>query len=344
MRRMATLCLLVLAASSLHAATLTLAEYQQALTRIRGFIETGNVRAAGDASRALAGSDVDSPNGRFRADSTLLAEINTAKPHDLAVESRIDATLASLRRVGPANGNAVDPALMQRLQREQAIQELRRGGDVEVKVETPLLTRIARAIRDAARWAGEKIGELIDWLSRFWPDGETTRLKKPAATPGMRWTIGTLVALIILVLGILAFEVIRRGRKAASAPVEESAPLGSSRDDDPLSRGSNEWERYAAQLAAAGRTREAVRAWYNAVLVTLYGANVLQFRKGRTNWEYVAALRPELVWRPRFIHLTRRFEEEWYGSDQSSIDALDECSAAARSILEAVRRTSREAA
>jgi hypothetical protein len=160
----------------------------------------------------------------------------------------------------------------------------------------------------------------------------------------MRWTIGSLVALILIVLGVLAFEVIRRSRNAGPQTVEESAPLGSSRDDDPLSRGANEWERYATQLAAAGRLREAIRAWYHAVLVTLYRANVLHFRKGRTNWEYVAALGPEIAWRPQIIRLTQKFEEQWYGSDQSSVEALDECSAAARHILEAVRRIKREAA
>ncbi len=346
MRRMASLFLLLLAASPLQAATMTLAEYQAALTRIRSFLETGNVDGARAEGKTLAGNDIDSPNGRFKADSTLLAEVAAAKPRDLGVESRIDATLASLRRVAPSKRIAVDAALMQRLQREQAVQELRRGGAIHgVKAEAPLLTQIGDAIVNAARWVGKEIVKFVDWLSRFWPDSETkTRLKKPAASSGMRWTIGALVALIILVLGVLAFEVIRRSRKAAPGQVEESAPLGSSRDDDPLSRGANEWERYAAQLAAAGRTREAIRAWYNAVLVTLYGANVLQFRKGRTNWEYVAALHPEIAWRPRFIHLTRRFEEEWYGSDQSSADALDECGAAARHIVDAVRRAKKEAA
>jgi hypothetical protein len=160
----------------------------------------------------------------------------------------------------------------------------------------------------------------------------------------MRWTVGTLVGLIVLILAILAFEVIRRSRKRARNVVEESAPLTSTRDDDPLSRGANEWERYAAQLAEAGRLREAIRAWYHAVLVTLYGANILHYRKGRTNWEYVAGVGPEHAWRPRFIDLTRLFENEWYGSDDSSSDALAECSAAARHVLNSVRRTAREAA
>jgi hypothetical protein len=311
---------------------------------MHNFVEAGQVDAARAEAKALAGSDVESPNGRFQTDSTLLAEVNAAKPRDLGVENRINATLASLRRIASARPVTVDSALMQRLQKEQSLPELPRGGDIRgVQVQDPLPKRIAAAIRKAAAWIADKVVTFVDWVMKFWPDTETKK-KKPAASSGMRWTIGSLVALIIIVLGVLAFEVIRRSRKRAPSLVEESAPLGSSLDDDPLSRGANEWERYAAQLAAAGRTREAIRAWYHAVLVTLYGANVLQFRKGRTNWEYVAALRPEITWRPKMIELTRRFEEEWYGSDQSSEDVLEECSTTARHILDAVRRTKREAA
>jgi Domain of unknown function (DUF4129) len=342
MTRIASLCLMVLAASSLHAATMTLAEYAAALTRVRSFIETGNVDAARAEANALAGQDVESPNGRFQADGTLLAEVNAAKPHDLGVEDRINVTLTSLRGGAAAKPERVDSILLQRLQREQKVPELPRGGDIQgVQVKASLLQQIAEAIRKAAHWTADRIVKLVEWLMRFWPDSEP---KKKPSTSGMRWTIGALVALIIIVLGVLAFEVIRRSRNAGQPLVEESAPLGSMRDDDPLSRGASEWERYAAQLAAAGRTREAIRAWYNAVLVTLYRANVLQFRKGRTNWEYIAAIAPEVAWRPQIIHLTRRFEEEWYGSDQSSSDALDECSATARHILDAVRRTKKEAA
>ena len=100
-------------------------------------------------------------------------------------------------------------------------------------------------------------------------------------------SIGTIIVLVIL-----AFEVVRRSRARQTEPVMASEPLSSKRDEDPLSRGASEWERYAAQLAAAGRLREAIRAWYHAVLVTLYGANILHYRKGRTNWEYVAGLAP----------------------------------------------------
>lgn len=334
--------LIIMAALPLHAATLTLDQYTAALTRIRNLIAAGDVNTARAEANTLAGDDVVSPNGRFHTDSTLIAEVNKAKPRDLGAETRIDATIAALRSTTPSKSPAIDQPLLLRLQREQTVPELRRGGDVRgVQAKVPWLQRVANVISGAAHWIVEKITKFAEWIARFWPK-DTVKTK--SASSAMRWTVGSLVGLIVLVLAILAFEVIRRSRKRASEVVEESAPLTSTRDDDPLSRGANEWERYAAQLAAAGRLREAIRAWYHAVLVTLYSANILHYRKGRTNWEYVAAVGPEQEWRARFIELTRRFEHEWYGSDDSSSDALDECSAAARHVLNAVRRTNKEAA
>jgi len=338
----ALLIAMIAAALPLHAATLTLDQYVDALTRIRNLIAAGDLTTARAEATTLACDEVVSMNGRFHTDSTLIAEVNKAKPRDLRVETRIDATIAAIRAAAPSNAAAADQQLLLRLQREQTVPELRRGGGIRgVQPNTPLLQRMAKAITSAANWIGRKVGKFIDWLKRFWPKDDP---KKKPATAAMRWTVGTLVGLIVIVLAVLAFEIVRRSRKRARTVVEESSPVTSTRDDDPLSRGANEWERYAAQLAAAGRLREAIRAWYHAVLVTLYGANILHYRKGRTNWEYVAAIGPENAWRTRFIELTRRFEEEWYGSDDSSSDALDECSAAARQILQAVRRANREAA
>jgi hypothetical protein len=334
--------LIIITALPLHAATLTLDQYAATLTRIRNLIAAGDLNTARAEANTLAGDDVVSANGGFHPDSTLIAEVNKAKPRDLGVQTRIDATIAALRAAAPSKPVGIDQPLLLRLQREQTIPELRRGGDIRgVQPNTPLLQRVAKAITVAAKWIVGKIEKFIDWVSRFWPKDDP---KKKTASSAMRWTVGTLVGLIVLILAILAFEVIRRSRKRSATIVEESAPLTSTSDDDPLSRGANEWERYAAQLAAAGRLREAIRAWYHAVLVTLYGANILHYRKGRTNWEYVAAVGPEHAWRPRFIELTQNFEHEWYGSDDSGSDALEACSAAAGYVLNAVRRANREAA
>src|SRR6185369_14360275 len=173
-------------------------------------------------------------------------------------------------------------------------------------------------------------------LAKFWPKDEPREKRQPFG--GVPFMVTALVITIVVVMLIIAFEVLRRGRRAKPATIAASDPIASKRDEDPLSRGATEWERYAAQLAEAGRIREAIRAWYHAVLVTCYSAGILSFRKGRTNWEYVSMMRAEVAWRPQFADLTRRYEREWYGRDESTGEALDDCSTRAQSILEHVRR------
>ena len=91
------LLILICSRSPLHAATLTLDQYAATLTRIRNLIAAGDINTARAEATTLAGDDVVSPNGRFHTDTTLVAEISKAKPRDLGVETRIDATIAALR-------------------------------------------------------------------------------------------------------------------------------------------------------------------------------------------------------------------------------------------------------
>jgi hypothetical protein len=175
-----------------------------------------------------------------------------------------------------------------------------------------------------------------EWLMSFFPAPE---VRRRTTFFGVPFTVAALVLVIVAVLLLLALEIWRRGRKP-KAVVSESATLSSTagRDDDPLSRETNEWERYANELAAAGRVREAIRAWYHAVLVAIFRSGLVQYRKGRTNWEYVSALPATLPWRASFSGLTRLFDREWYGRDRSSVEALESCSHDARRLLEAIRR------
>ena len=80
------------------------------------------------------------------------------------------------------------------------------------------------------------------------------------------------------------------------------------------------------------------------MLVNCYAAGILHFRKGRTNWEYIASLAPTLPWRAGLTALTRRFEQEWYGADESSAEAHDECRKLAQRIIASLGRELRGAA
>jgi len=335
MRRAIACAVLLLLASSAAADTIPLAQYIRALERLQTLLAANQLQLAAGEARALSAHDVASPQGRFHADATLLDAIASASRVDVQLRSRLAVTVDELRRLDSGTGPAADPKILQRVAAEQEVPELVEGGDLTVTPRsTPLVDRVAHSLERIWDWIIDKLSRFLDWLTDFLPDSMTER---PGATGGMRWIVGALVVVIVLLILFLALEVRRRTRRASKSAIEISEPLGSRRDEDPLSRGAAEWEHYAAQLAAAGRFREAIRAWYHAVLVTCYSAGVLHFRRSRTNWEYISALAPSLEWRPEFIDLTRGFEREWYGADQSTVDALDDCRRRARVIIENVR-------
>jgi hypothetical protein len=313
--------------------TITIDDYLARLEHIQQLVAAK--QSAANEARELANADVLFAQGTFHADPSLLDAAAKAKSGDLQVQLRIATTIAEVRSAAGVGGaTQADPELLKRVAAEQKVPELAAGGEIAVTPKTtPLTERVADSLERVWDWIIDKLGRLLDWFLDLFPDSAG----HPGATGGMRWIVAGLVAIIVLLIAFLALEARRRAQRGAKPDVETSEPLGSKRDEDPLSRGASEWERYAAQLAQTGRFREAIRAWFHAALVTCYAGGVLHYRKSRTNWEYIATLAPSLEWRPDFISLTRRFEREWYGADQSSLDAYEDCQRKARVVIENVR-------
>ena len=324
--------LLMLAAAS-RADAMPLRDYVTQLDAMRAALHDGRLADAQARARALGGATVESPAGNFAADASLLEAVEANRA---GVETRLGVTAAALRAAVPAPAAGADAKLLERLRQQEAGGELQAGGEV-AQLPTPqqsLLEQIAAALERAYRWLSDVFEKIYDWLRQFWPASQEE--SGGASSLSSRAVVISLVIAIVAVIGILAWEVMRRSKRNV-APIDvTSEPVDSMRDENPLSRGAGEWEKYAAQLAAAGRIREAIRAWYHAVLVTCYGAGILHYRKGRTNWEYVGAVAPALPWRGDFVALTRRFETEWYGRATSTRDALDDCAGRAQNILDAL--------
>ncbi|HEY0371083.1 MAG TPA: DUF4129 domain-containing protein [Thermoanaerobaculia bacterium] len=323
--------LLLLLLLATEALTLPVADYVAKLERIDALLAANQADAAKNEALTLKEVEVEWARGKFRADASLLASIEKGERAQLA------ATIAELRRASGMNAAQADRRLLEQIAAEQEPPELPKGGVLPTTLnrDIPLIERIANSISDMLDWIREKLKKLLDWLLDLLPRRRNARGQP---MPGLHWIVWAVVGAIVLVILYLAFDVLRRSRGAGPAEVETSVPIGSKQDEDPLSRGATEWERYATDLAGSGRFREAIRAWYHAVLVTCYAAGILHFRKGRTNWEYIASLAPSLEWRPDAIELTRHFEQEWYGALQSTRDAYDACSERAQSVLDALRR------
>ena len=338
---MRRLLLFLLFAAGMQAMPVT--EYVQRLELIDAMLAQNGVGPAKVEARALLGQEITWSRGTFVADASVLQPIVDATRAEGPHRARLMSTIFELRRATGMESASGDRKLLERIAAEQDVPALPRGGDVptRVKADVPLLERIAEAFAEMLAWLQKYARKILDWLLDFLP---RRRPNESTGSVMLRWLVFAVVAIILLLLLMLAINVLRRSRAAAPAAVETSTPLGSKADEDPLSRGATEWERYAGELARAGRYREAIRAWYHAVLVTTYASGILHFRKGRTNWEYVASLAPSLPWRAEMIELTRRFEREWYGKDQSTQEALDECGELAAGIIDALRRDLRGAA
>jgi len=339
MRRLLfALAFLAFAAS---AAALTLDDYIAALQNIETLARAQRYVDARAAAIALHGQAIESPAGEFHADDTIVHAFDRPNRIDPKLATRLATTIAELRAARAGTPAAQpDLKLVDEIEKQQHAALHRAGSDSATKASDRILS-VGTAMGKAWEWAVEQLGDFFEWLGGFWPE---TKPDEKETTHNIRGIVIGLAIVIAALIAALAWNAVRRGRRAAPELLTSAAPAMSARDEDPLSRASNEWEQYAAQLAAAARYREAIRAWYHAVLVTLYSASILHFRKGRTNWEYVSALAPSLPWRRQFIDLTRRFESEWYGATESNSEALDECSRSARAILTAVTRVSRGAA
>lgn len=341
MRRAIFAAVVGLFAPSLLATTITLREYRASLGSIDVALARRDFAGASAQAQRLLADDVSWNGTTIATDSSLLTPIAKDGARDAAAQTRqqLNAAMSALDRVQPADAAPVDAALLERVRKEETIRELQRGGEVSMLQpdDSSLWETIVTQLSRAWHWLGDKLLRLWRWIASFWP----RRHGAQSSFLGMPFTVGILVSIIVGVLLILALEIWRRGRKRAAVSVTQKSSLRSAnaRDDDPLSRDLNEWERYANELAAAGRTREAIRAWYHAVLVALYRSGVVHYRKGKTNWEYVAALSPSLLWRAPFATFTRDFEREWYGRERSSVEALERCATEARELLDAIART-----
>ena len=310
--------------------------YVNELDQLADRLATGDAAEGRRRASKLLGVRVDFEGQVLAPDASVLGPLAVLdSPADAQRQGpRVRALARRLRETGSLEAAETErPERLARLATRETVQKGGEVGRLELKPLT-LPQQITMALTDTAAWVADVIDRLWKWLSRLWPRRSRTAAGDFGATADV---IAIVVALVVVGGALLAYRALRR-RGGGVEPVESKALEGSVLDDDPLSREAGEWERFALELAAAGRTREAIRAWYHAVLVTLFRAGTLHYEKGRTNWEYVSGLGPEHDWRPSFIDMTRWFDQEWYGRERASPDALRESASAARRILRALRR------
>ncbi|MHC5053195.1 MAG: DUF4129 domain-containing protein [Planctomycetota bacterium] len=351
----AALAACVLLRAAALAGTISQREYVDRLARISDDAAAGDLRRAREGAKALLRERVSGEHGETAPDRTVLGPLSRERSEEdaLAHAERIARLAESLETDlgGPRDSASPGPddALLERIREREALDDARAGGDVSGLPyrENDFAEWLFGKLEGAARWVWRKIGPtlwrifrgILSWLFRLLVGGSASGGGGVSVT---RLIVVLLVVVAAIVGVLLAWHIIQsRGRPTVHVAAASSGPVASSRDEDALSRTATEWERYAAELAAAGRSREAIRAWYHALLVTLFRAGHLHYRKGRTNWEYAFALPPGLVWRGRFTEVVRAFEREWYGRTSSSTDVEHMFAGEARGLLRDVGGRSR---
>ncbi len=348
-RTIASLAALALAPAA-AGRDLSLDEYRGELTAIRDALREGDVAAARDRARALREARVRAGRDSFAADRTVLDPIAASNsPEDARaslgrldrVLEEIDSTARNRRPPPPP-----DPALLDRVRDRQASSDPLEGGPVDglpeggvAPEEIGFFERVGRWLGGAGDWILDEFRAFREWLKDLWPD-EAASTGGAGGLAAAKVLVAILLVAVIAGLGILVWRVLatrERDAKVASAPAGAARPRPR-QDDDPLSRSVGEWERYALELSAQGRYREAARAWYHAVLATLQQSGLLHQRRGRTNWEYVSALETAFAERPAFVEITRLFDRAWYGHEDPGPEDLDTFASRARNILDALAR------
>jgi hypothetical protein len=313
---------------ALVVSALSLSQYRQRLSSIDELLLRGDKALAAAEARELLDQQIRGEE-EIAPDRWVLGPIARGEPG----HARLKALLAGFGDGESAATPEPDRELLTALRRAEE-RELPLGGQISPlpAPEISLFDTLAGWLRSARQRIRQGIRALVEWLvNLFYFSANRSRRDSGRITPVVLIAVAA-IAVFIAALAILS----QRRRLSPARTLPTAAHVAE--DENPLSRTADGWEERARKLAQQRRAREAIRAWYHAVLVHCYGAGVLHYGRGRTNWEYAYALSPALPWRSRFLDLTRSFDLEWYGRSESSMQALDTFALGAAEILRALGR------
>ena len=180
----------------------------------------------------------------------------------------------------------------------------------------------APEFRGRQRYAGllGVVDRFKKWLRSWLPSG---RDGEAVVMPILNWLSWIVAGAAFVLLAALVWRMLRRSR--VEAPVRGRAGPGLDPTD------ARTWARRAADAAAAGQARDAIRCAYHAVLHRLDEDGAWTLADDRTPREYVRLLAAGDGRQPAVAFVARLFEGTWYGGAEP---ALDDAHAAVRHLSE----------
>jgi hypothetical protein len=136
--------------------------------------------------------------------------------------------------------------------------------------------------------------------------------------------VGQVIAwgLLILVVGYAVYRIVigERGGIFARKSKRESIDTAGGRDED---INETNWEQLLQKAAKDGDLRLAVRYSYMWLLQVLQHSQLIEYRNGKTNYEYYSEL-ADSPYKAAFRQLSRQYEYTWYGGFAISQESYDE--------------------
>jgi hypothetical protein len=190
-----------------------------------------------------------------------------------------------------------------------------------------IIDKLGKGLKAVLNW----IDKLINWLIDLLPTPEH-RL----SSPDENWITSVRVAVIVLLIGLLCALVYilwRSWKRRQNAPTEvmasavESTPdledENTTADDLPVNR----WLELAHELTEKGSLRQAIRAFYLAILADLAAHELITIEKFKSNREYEIELRRRAHQKEGLLSAFSKskdvFERVWYGMYKISRPDLD---------------------
>jgi hypothetical protein len=200
-----------------------------------------------------------------------------------------------------------------------------------------IIDKLGKGLKAVINW----IDKLINWLIDLLPTAD-----QRIASPDENWIASVRVAVIVLLIGLLCALVyilwrswMRRQTaqaEIAASAVESTPDLedeNTTADDLPVNR----WLELARELTEKGSLRQAIRAFYLAILADLAAHELITIEKFKSNREYEIELRRRAHQKEGLLKAFSKsrdvFERVWYGMYKISRLDLDHYAAIQKRLM-----------